>query len=492
MLLKFICAVIVMLFLTTTESFAGTVNVRNYGAKGDGVTDDQAAIERAMVAAGAGGTVQFPAGSYLHSAEIKVVNLTLQGLAAVSYKQTLLNHPPYIIYTPAGSALLASNPANGAIEVTGANSKLIQLAIGFENPTAVSYSFPNQHPLSDAIWVHSANNFSLTKNAIANCPNNGLEIANSSNGSVSANFVAGSQNGIQVSDSSNLQIEGNWSGLLFLVGRAPFTVLTSGSGSSNLTVTSNTFSSFPSAVVIRPVPTLSCACIIDGLSNSTFSGDNFTANSLYITPSKGTDTNLTFSNCVVGCYGYFADGVLIQDSTNQSGTRINGIRLTNCTISQFLSVGVDIENGSNITLTGGNISGAEIGLGARNPNGVALTGLVINSCSNILASGMSLENFNEGAIYTNNLTGHGSLQVASNIISEPIAGLPQFANKYNIITMNHSGVGSYSSVNLTNNRCFGGTKGAIYFIDCLVPGAKTISGNQQIGNPDQLPSHIVP
>ncbi len=493
MFLKLVGAVVLMLFLTTTESFAGqTVNVKNYGAKGDGVTDDQAAIGRAMVAAGAGGTVQFPAGNYVHSGELKVVNLTLQGLVTPSYKQTVVSHPPYLIDTPTGSALLASNPANGAVEITGSNSKLIKLAIGFQNPTAVSYNFPNKEPLSDAVWVHNANNFSLSGNEIVNCPNNGLEIANSSNGSVSLNTVAGSQNGLQVSDCSNLQITSNQCGSIFLVGRAPFSVLTAGSGSSNLTVTNNAFSSFPSATVVRPVPTASCACLIDGLTNSTFSGDRFLATSLYITPAKGTDTNLTFSGCAVSSYEYFADAVLIQDSTNKAGTKINGIKFISSQIGGFLSTGIDIENGSNITLTSNNINGATGGLGGRNPNGVALTGLVINSCSNIIASGNSLENFNEGAIYTNNLAGQGSLLITSSIIAEPILGSPKFANKYNIITMNHSGSASYSSVKLTSNRCFGSTKGGIFFVDCLIPGAKTLTGNQQLGNPNPLPSHIVP
>jgi polygalacturonase len=46
---------------------ASTYDVGAYGAKGDGTTDDTAAINRAIEAAGAagGGTVEFPAGSYL-------------------------------------------------------------------------------------------------------------------------------------------------------------------------------------------------------------------------------------------------------------------------------------------------------------------------------------------------------------------------------------------------------------------------------------------
>ena len=41
------------------------INVRNYGAVGDGVTDDGPAIQRAMNALAPDGTIQFPTGTYL-------------------------------------------------------------------------------------------------------------------------------------------------------------------------------------------------------------------------------------------------------------------------------------------------------------------------------------------------------------------------------------------------------------------------------------------
>jgi len=58
------------------------VNVKAFGATGDGVTDDRAAINAAIVAANAagGGTVVFPEGDYLVTMVIDVLsNVTLQG-----------------------------------------------------------------------------------------------------------------------------------------------------------------------------------------------------------------------------------------------------------------------------------------------------------------------------------------------------------------------------------------------------------------------------
>lgn len=62
------------------STVGGAVNVKEFGAKGDGTTDDLVAINAAITAAGATGTVFFPEGSYRISATISTANpVTLQG-----------------------------------------------------------------------------------------------------------------------------------------------------------------------------------------------------------------------------------------------------------------------------------------------------------------------------------------------------------------------------------------------------------------------------
>ena len=64
---------------------SGIYNVRDYGAKGDGTTDDLGAINRALAAA-IKGRIWFPAGSYLVSATISVSkpDITFSGVGTAS------------------------------------------------------------------------------------------------------------------------------------------------------------------------------------------------------------------------------------------------------------------------------------------------------------------------------------------------------------------------------------------------------------------------
>ena len=70
--------------ISTPTKTAPIVSVKSFGAKGDGVTDDAAAIQTAMDSMSGGGTLEFPAGTYKYSDILRLTkpNVTLWGYGA--------------------------------------------------------------------------------------------------------------------------------------------------------------------------------------------------------------------------------------------------------------------------------------------------------------------------------------------------------------------------------------------------------------------------
>jgi hypothetical protein len=101
-----------------------TVNVRDFGAVGDGVTDDTNAIQNAFNTAQASGKgVLFPAGTYLHTSTVTANSIPLFGVGG-------------------GSTLLANNPNSTALILTGVSPSIqnmvvssIQASSGSEDTT---------------------------------------------------------------------------------------------------------------------------------------------------------------------------------------------------------------------------------------------------------------------------------------------------------------------------------------------------------------------
>lgn len=98
------------------------VNVKDYGAKGDSVTDDHAAITAAIAGCPLGSTLFFPRGTYLTSQEILLNrNINLLGVGISRNSGTRLNSGSIIRFTSnaaqnASTALLRVTASFGDIE----------------------------------------------------------------------------------------------------------------------------------------------------------------------------------------------------------------------------------------------------------------------------------------------------------------------------------------------------------------------------------------
>ncbi len=111
---------------------SGGVNVRDYGAKGDGKTDDQKSIDQTCAAAAkASHVVNFPAGTYLHS--------------------DVINVPSGVSFTGAGSAsiIAASNSAKGKIAFTGDRVSISKLVVTYLSAPVPDHT---QYFSGDGIW----------------------------------------------------------------------------------------------------------------------------------------------------------------------------------------------------------------------------------------------------------------------------------------------------------------------------------------------------
>jgi hypothetical protein len=76
--------------VTVDAAVTGGINPKNYGATGNGTTDDTAAIEKAIAALTPGASLAFPCGTYLTSSQlfINVTNVTVNGSSCATIHST--------------------------------------------------------------------------------------------------------------------------------------------------------------------------------------------------------------------------------------------------------------------------------------------------------------------------------------------------------------------------------------------------------------------
>jgi hypothetical protein len=210
MLTGLACALHMTTSQVTSHIRTAGVNVRDYGAKGDGMTDDRAAIQ-AAIDAGSGSTVVFPAGRYLVSQAPSAAGSW--DLHVSGAQTSLLGEPGAILAQMAGTSpnvrLLHVDAANVSIRgLVLDGQKALQTpgehragvfatgATGLELSDLTAQNF-----YGDGIYVHiGSNNVRLTRVSAIGNVRNGLTLGGGTVGAevVNSEFL---QNGVQQADS---------------------------------------------------------------------------------------------------------------------------------------------------------------------------------------------------------------------------------------------------------------------------------------------------
>ena len=151
---------------TTVVKGALTLNAKDYGAVGDGVTNDTAAIASAIAAIPAGGgSVYLPAGSYLLGG---TAGLTLSTAGSI-----LRGAGPQVTKILVGGSVTAA----AAVDVTAANCQVSELSINGASATTTS------NPYVNGVRVNGVRRARVTGCAFFNVNGWAIEAVSASSGS---------------------------------------------------------------------------------------------------------------------------------------------------------------------------------------------------------------------------------------------------------------------------------------------------------------------
>jgi len=488
-------------------------NVQQFGAKGDGVTDDQAAINQAIArAAGTGLSVYFPPGNYLHSGLIVSNSVALFGVGA-------------------STILTATNNANGAIELIGNGPSLSNLVVQYANPAPATSNQPDTTPQAGAVWVQSANNFAVTQVTMLSSSQNDIDIFQSSNGNMSSNKIittATMFDGIQIVDCINLQLLNNnfsCSGINSAIDEFFGAI-----SSQNLNISYNQINvelshNFSNAISING---LQCPQITHNIISVSSNGGF----GIYVSGADGvqiehnTVTNnmngggiqvwysndgiqligntITSGNASTGIGVNFDDSVLISNnvltcsaSAGIDSDTVSSLQITNNVLAGTLGGGdISIARASNLQITNNLVTNCNFGIGVGPGDDATISSNVIDTTT---ADGIAVYKYANFTVQNNTLKNIGGNGILFNALGGSTTSATISTNSLssccissgNVIDVEPNG-GTVSALTIQNNTYAGPANNATYYIQSLVPGSATnpnISGNTQA---TALPNNLAP
>ncbi|HEY9718637.1 MAG TPA: right-handed parallel beta-helix repeat-containing protein [Trichormus sp.] len=327
-------------FLLGSPAYAKIFDVKNYGAKGDGVTDDSVAIDNAVVAASSklGNTVYFPDGTYL------LGNARPHGVAV-------------------GTPMILQGGSNAVLEMSGSDS---QLFLSSERITVDKLIIANAGSGADSGAVF----FAARDCSIKNCT------------------FTGWTNGVAVNGTTGMAVDNN----TFFMPKSETGVLVQ--GDSTVAIASCNFNS--------QAANYGYGVYSDVTNNTiTIKGSHFDKLGYGVYASSGgvgsiQSSNNMFDSCYYGFDCFSINSLKVDNDTinlatyGVYGREINTMQVANCRINSPSTYGVDADSSqtievSNNTITGiGGAYGISVGGNATVTNN-RLTGLGFDSGLGIYA-----------------------------------------------------------------------------------------------------------
>jgi hypothetical protein len=340
-------SLIIGLIALPQANAAEILNVVNYGAVGDGTTDDQVALENvfAIASRNPGSTVIFPAGIYLHSgrlslgADVRVqgTQASLNGTTAGAQELILTGDKATIV----GMTFIGQSGGDPAIVF----NKLSGITIDSNNFTG----FTNCVTFNEGINIYiKSNTFSPAKNGKA------LSITTSSSVYVQANTFTGIhqnylQTGLTCTGNDIIVDQGNTF--------SNFHMAIVGGNTKALKIDQNTFSSCQTVITANG-PSMSI------LRNNCSNGDTF-----FKASNVGTD-KLTVESNTIANYRLVFDGFGSNTNTKVSSNTIQSVdRVFFTTFNK------------DIVLTGNNITDASRVFTLSNDTNVTINSNVLTRCT---------------------------------------------------------------------------------------------------------------
>lgn len=168
-------AVLVLCFGATAQT---RFNVKDYGAAGDGSTDDQGAIQKAAAAAAnsGGGIVWFPAGAYAHSDLLDFgSNVTVQGEGAASVVKALNPQRSAIRFRNASGCGVSNIKIAGAPSPRKQNDESAGILLTNSNHCTIT-GVSIDGGASAAILLHGSTDVGISGNDIRNEMADGVHV----------------------------------------------------------------------------------------------------------------------------------------------------------------------------------------------------------------------------------------------------------------------------------------------------------------------------